>query len=229
MDTGDRAVQFDFQFALEILPAILRGAVITIEATLGGMALALVGGLVLALLRRSPSKPVSMAANAFIQFMRMTPLLVQLYFVFYVLPLFGVTFGPLVTGVIGLGANYSAYIAEVYRAGIQSVPAGQWEASTALGFSNRHVWTRIILPQAIPPMLPVLGNYLVGMFKDTPLLATIAVSEMFGAAQQIAGENYRYNEAYTLVGLGFLIMSIPASLLFRRFEKHDKTSQTLFR
>ena len=83
--------------------------------------------------------------------MRNTPLLVQLYFVFYVLPFIGLTFDALATGIVGLGLNYSAYIAEVYRAGIEGVAAGQWEASTALGFSARHTWTRIVLPQAIPP------------------------------------------------------------------------------
>ncbi len=150
--------------------------------------------------------------------MRNTPLLVQLYFVFYVLPLVGLTFNALATGIVGLGLNYSAYIAEVYRAGIQGVPAGQWEASIALDLSPRHTWTRIVLPQAIPPMIPVLGNYLIGMFKDTPLLATITIPEMFGAAEQIAGVTYRYNEPHTLVGLIFLAMSYPASLAVRHFE-----------
>jgi polar amino acid transport system permease protein len=98
------------------------------------------------------------------------------------------------------------------------VPSGQWEASTALGLSPRHTWTRIVLPQAIPPMVPVLGNYLIGMFKDTPLLATITIPEMFGAAEQIAGVTYRYNEPYTLVGLIFLLLSYPASLAVRHLE-----------
>jgi len=211
-------MQFDPHFALEILPALLRGAIVTIEATFGGMALALIGGLVLAVGRMSKMRLVPALCLGYIQFMRNTPLLVQLYFVFYVLPLVGLTFNALATGIVGLGLNYSAYIAEVYRAGIQGVPAGQWEASIALDLSPRHTWTRIVLPQAIPPMIPVLGNYLIGMFKDTPLLATITIPEMFGAAEQIAGVTYRYNEPYTLVGLIFLAMSYPASLAVRHFE-----------
>ena len=211
-------MKFDFHFALEILPLLLRGAVVTIEATFGGMALALVIGLLLAVGRMSKLRPIRILYLCYIQFMRNTPLLVQLYFVFYVLPLFGLTFDALATGIVGLGLNYSAYIAEVYRAGIEGVPSGQWEASTALGLSPRHTWTRIVLPQAIPPMVRVLGNYLIGMFKDTPLLATITIPEMFGAAEQIAGVTYRYNEPYTLVGLIFLLLSYPASLAVRHLE-----------
>jgi polar amino acid transport system permease protein len=211
-------MKFDFHFALEILPLLLRGAVVTVEATFGGMALALVIGLLLAVGRMSKLRPIGILCLCYIQFMRNTPLLVQLYFVFYVLPLFGLTFDALATGIVGLGLNYSAYIAEVYRAGIEGVPSGQWEASTALGLSPRHTWTRIVLPQAIPPMVPVLGNYLIGMFKDTPLLATITIPEMFGAAEQIAGVTYRYNEPYTLVGLIFLLLSYPASLAVRHLE-----------
>lgn len=212
-------MQFDPHFALEILPALLRGAIVTIEATFGGMALALIGGLVLAVGRMSKMPLVPALCLGYIQFMRNTPLLVQLYFVFYVLPLVGLTFNALATGIVGLGLNYSAYIAEVYRAGIDGVPQGQWEAARALDFSPAQTWTRVILPQALPPMLPVLGNYLIGMFKDSPLLATITVPEMFAAAEHIAGETYRYNEPYTLVGLIFLCLSYPASLAVRQLEK----------
>jgi polar amino acid transport system permease protein len=212
-------VKLDLSFSLEILPALLRGAIVTAEATFGGMALALVGGLVLALGRRSRLPGVSRLAASYVLFMRNTPLLVQIYFLFYVLPFAGITFGALTTGILALGLNYSAYIAEVYRAGIDGVPQGQWEAARALDFSPGQTWTRVILPQALPPMLPVLGNYLIGMFKDSPLLATITVPEMFAAAEHIAGETYRYNEPYTLVGLIFLCLSYPASLAVRQLEK----------
>src|SRR5450755_2945371 len=128
-------MEFNFHFALEILPALLRGAVVTIEATFGGMALALVGGLLLAVGRLSKLPLVPTLCLGYIQFMRNTPLLVQLYFVFYVLPLAGITFDALATGIVGLGLNYSAYTAEVYRAGIQGVAGGQWEAAIALDLS----------------------------------------------------------------------------------------------
>jgi len=143
---------------------------------------------------------------------------VQLYFIFYVLPLAGLTLGAMTTGIIALGLNYSAYIAEVYRAGIDGVPIGQWEAARSLSLSRRDTWLRVVLPQAVPPMVPVLGNYVIGMFKDTPLLATITIPEMFNAAMQVAGSTYRYNEPYTLVALIFLAMSYPASLVVQRLE-----------
>ena len=212
-------MKFDFSFALEILPALLRGAIVTAEATFAGMAFALVGGLVLALTRRSRLPGVARLSASYILFMRNTPLLVQIYFLFYVLPFWGITFGALTTGILALGLNYSAYIAEVYRAGIDGVAQGQWEAARALDFSPVQTWIRVILPQAVPPMVPVLGNYLIGMFKDSPLLATITVPEMFGAAEHIAGETYRYNEPYTLVGLIFLALSYPAALVIRQLER----------
>lgn len=208
-------MEFDLSFAVSILPDLLRGAVVTFEATIAGFAVSLLGGLLLAVGRRSR---LSRACTAYIEFMRNTPLLVQLYFIFYVLPLAGLTLGAMATGILALGLNYSAYIAEVYRAGIDGVPRGQWEACRSLGFSRWDSWTRIVLPQAIPPTVPVLGNYVIGMFKDTPLLATITIPEMFNAAMQVAGSTYRYNEPYTLVALIFFAMSYPASLLVRRLE-----------
>jgi len=211
-------MKFDLSFAIEILPALLRGAIVTAEATFGGMALALLGGLVLALGRRSKIPGLPRLSASYVLFMRNTPLLVQIYFLFYVLPFAGITFGALTTGILALGLNYSAYIAEVYRAGIDGVPQGQWEAARALDFSPGQTWTRVILPQALPPMLPVLGNYLIVMFKDSPLLATITVPEMFAAAEHIAGETYRYTEPYTLVGLIFLCLRYPDSLAVRPLE-----------
>jgi polar amino acid transport system permease protein len=208
-------VDFDLGFALSILPDLLRGALVTLEATVLGFLAALAGGLLLAVVRRTRA---ARAALAYIEFVRDTPLLVQLYFIFYVLPFAGLTVGALACGVIGLGLNYSAYLAEVYRGGIDSVPTGQWEAARSLGLPRWIIWVRIVLPQALRPITPVLGNYLIGMFKETPLLATITVPEMFNAAMQVAGTTYRYNEPYTLVALIFLAMSYPASLLVRLAE-----------
>lgn len=209
---------FDVGYALEILPRLLAATVVTIEATFGGMAVALVGGLILAMMRMSGSRVLSAVAVGFTEFVRGTPLLIQLFFLFYVLPLYGFQAGALVTGIIGLGIHYSAYTAEVYRAGVESVGRGQWEAAVALNFSTAHTWWRIVLPQAIPPVIPVLGNYLIGMFKETPLLATITVLELLGTAQVEAATTYRYFEPYTLVGLIFLALSYPSALLIKRLE-----------
>jgi polar amino acid transport system permease protein len=215
-------VSFDFGFALSILPVLLRGAVLTVLATFGGFAGALVGGAIVAAMQRSDVKALRYIAIGFVYVIRNTPLLVQLYFVFYVLPSFGITIGALAAGILGLSLHYSAFIAEVYRAGIGAVPVGQFEAADALGLRTLQKWALVIAPQALKPILPVLGNYLIGMFKETPILATITVIELFGAAQDVAGKTYRYNEPYTLVALIFLAISIPCSLLVRRLDTTRK-------
>jgi polar amino acid transport system permease protein len=174
---------------------------------------------VLALLRRSRIWLVSRAVWLFVEFVRSTPLLVQLYFLFNVLPSIGVRFSSLTTGVIGLGVHYACYTAEVYRAGIDGVPRGQWEAATALSLPTRRVWTSVILPQAIPRVLPALGNYTISMFKETPLLLAIGVLDLVGAAQEAGSDAYRYVEPLTLAGICFLLLSYPSSLLVRRLER----------
>jgi polar amino acid transport system permease protein len=209
---------FSYTYALQILPQLLWATLVTFEATIGGMLLALVGGLILAVMRLSGISVLGHVAQGIIEFVRGTPLLIQLYFLFYVLPLYGVTLNPLFTGIVGLGLHYSTYTAEVYRSGIEGVSRGQWEAAVALNFSAGQTWLRLILPQAIPPIVPVLGNYLIAMFKDTPLLATITVLELLGTAQADAAMTYRYFEPYTMVGVIFLVLSYPSALLVRRLE-----------
>lgn len=210
---------FDWRFAWEILPELLGALEVTLEATGLGMGLALVLGLVWAVARRSRRRLVAMPAAGLVEFVRSTPLLVQIYFLFYVAPSVGLAASPLVSGVFALGLHYSAYTAEVYRAGIEGVPKGQWEAAIALNLGRWHTWRAIILPQAIPPVIPALGNYLVAMFKDTPLLAAITVLELLQTAKLIGAETFRYLEPLTLVGVIFLVLSLLASRLVRRLER----------
>jgi polar amino acid transport system permease protein len=210
---------WDWAYAIEILPRLLEATIVTVQATVVGFLLALVLGLVLALLRRSPVRAVSWVATAFIGFIRSTPLLVQLYFLFFILPGAGIRMSPFVTGVIGLGMHYGTYLSEVYRAGIDSVPKGQWEAATALNFSVIRTWRAVILPQAIPPMIPAFGNYFIVMFKETPLLSAITVVELLGAAQNVGARSFRFVEPYTLVGIIFFVLSYPSALLIRRLEE----------
>ena len=211
-------MQFDVGFALSIVPSLLEGAAITVVATFGGFVGALIGGAIVAACQRSRWRVLRLTALSFVYVMRNTPLLVQLYFVFYVLPNFGITIGALPAGVLALSLHYSAFVSEVYRAGIGAVPPGQFEAAESLGLTTIQKWRLVVVPQAIKPILPVLGNYLIGMFKETPILATITVIELFGAAQDVAGKTYRYNEPYTLVALIFLAISIPCSIVVRRLE-----------
>jgi polar amino acid transport system permease protein len=209
---------WDWHFAGKILPDLLRGLVVTIEATLLGYAVALVLGLVWAILRRSPSRIVSQVVRWVVEFIRSTPLLVQLFFLFFALPSLGLTFSALVTGVVGLGLHYSSYTSEVYRAGIADVPAGQWEAATALNLPRRRVWFGVVLPQAVRKVIPTLGNYLIAMFKDSPLLLAITVPEMLHSAYDVGAKSLRFLEPITIVGVLFVIVSVLSSLLLRRLE-----------
>jgi polar amino acid transport system permease protein len=129
------------------------------------------------------------------------------------------TLSPLVAGVIGLGLHYGTYTAEVYRAGIDNVPRGQWEAARACNLSAGQTWREIILPQAIPPMIPALANYLVAMFKETPLLSAITVLELMNQARSIANFHYRYIEPMTLVGVFFLVISLISVAGLRWLER----------
>ncbi|HZE30716.1 MAG TPA: ectoine/hydroxyectoine ABC transporter permease subunit EhuD [Actinoallomurus sp.] len=209
---------WDWHFAGKILPDLLRGLVVTIEATLLGYAVALVLGLVWAILRRSPSRIVSQVVRWVVEFIRSTPLLVQLFFLFFALPSLGLTFSALVTGVVGLGLHYSSYTSEVYRAGIADVPVGQWEAATALNLPRRRVWFGVVLPQAVRKVIPTLGNYLIAMFKDSPLLLAITVPEMLHSAYDVGAKSLRFLEPITIVGVLFVIVSVLSSVLLRRLE-----------
>jgi polar amino acid transport system permease protein len=211
-------MDFDLEFAWSITPDLLRGLLVTVQVVVLGFALAVLIGLVLAVAQRSPLRSVRKACAAYLAFFRSTPLMVQLYVLFFALPQAGITLPAMSTGVIGLGMYYAAYIAETLRGAIDDVPAGQWEAARALDFDTATTWRRLILPQALKTVLPVLGNYLIGMFKETPLLAVITIPELFQAAKQVAGMTYRYNEPYTLMALMFLAISVPTSLFFRYLE-----------
>ena len=208
----------NWQFAWEILPQLLKAVVVTIEATIVGFAFAILIGLLLALARRSQSWLLSKPSSFIVEFIRTTPLLAQLFFLFYVLPRYGFRLPAFTVGVIGLGLHYGAYTSEVFRAGINAILRGQWEAAIALNFPHRHTWTRIILPQAIPPMIPALGNYFIAMFKETPLLSAITVVEMFQQAKIISSTTFRTLEPFTMVGILFFILSYPSALLIRRLE-----------
>ncbi len=212
-------MEWDWAFVQEILPVLGEGVVVTIQASLLGSLLSMTLGLLIAIARRSPkrwlARPVAFAAN----FVRGTPLLVQLYFLFYVLPDLGILLSPLAAGVIGLGVHYSTYTAEVYRSGIENLPTGQWEASKAVNLTPFQTWVYVVIPQAIPPMIPALANYFVAMFKETPLLSAITVLELMNQARSVANFSYRYLEPMTLVGVFFLAVSIPSVIVLRHLER----------
>lgn len=215
-------MNWSWEVVYQVLPKLLEGLIVTVEATLVGTVLAYSLGLLLALLKMSKSRTVALTSYWSSEFVRRTPLLVQLYFLFYVLPDLGIFLSPFLAGVIGLGIHFSTYTSEVYRAGIENIPKGQWEAANALNYNAYQTMRHVILPQAIPPMIPPLANYLITMFKETPLLSAITVVELFNAASIFSNSNYKYLEPMTLVGLFFLIVSVPAAYAAMKLEQRFK-------
>ena len=211
---------FDWRwdFTWEILPRLVAATGNTLMAAGFGYALAVVLGLVFALAQRTPYRALTLAVREAVEFIRSTPLVLQIFFVFYVGPQFGLRLSPWTAGMIAIGLHYASYLSEVYRGGLESVPKGQWEAATSLNLSTARTYFRVIIPQALPPSLAGMGNYLVGIFKDTPMLSVIGVAELMHTATAIGSETYRYLEPYTLVGIIFLAISLPTAAGIRTFE-----------
>ncbi|MCJ8205427.1 ectoine/hydroxyectoine ABC transporter permease subunit EhuD [Pseudomonas sp. RGM2987] len=209
---------FDWSYAAQILPDLLRASLNTVGITLVGFIIAIVLGLFLAIGRRSQKLWLSWPTAVVIEFIRSTPLLIQVYFLYYVLPNYGLSLTAMQVGILGIGLHYACYIAEVYRSGLDAVPRAQWEAVTALNIAPYDAYRNIILPQALRPIVPPLGNYLVAMLKDTPVLSAITVVEIMQQAKNIGSENFRYLEPITMVGLFFLALSLALAYLVRRLE-----------
>lgn len=207
---------FDIGFAFEILPEMLMAFLqVTLLVTVVGTLVAAVLGLVIAILLMVLPRPLAWLVRWVANFIRMTPIVVQLIFLFWTF----LWMDPMTIGIIVFGVHYATYMSEVYRAGIESVPKGQWEATTALSMSAIRTWRRVVIPQALRSTIPSLGNYAISMFKDTPFLFVISVAEMVTVAQTIGSQTFRYNEAITLAGLIFLAASYPTAVLINRLEK----------
>ena len=217
--------EWRWDFAIEILPSMLWATLNTILAAGIGYAIAAIVGLLFLLCQRTPIKIVNMVNREIVEFIRSTPLLIQLFFVYFVLPQFGITLSAWVCGMITIGLHFGTYLSEVYRGALEGVPKTPWEACRALNFSTFYTYRKIVLPQAFPIAIPGMGNYLLGIFKDTPLLSTIGVAELFHAATAVGGYHYRYLEPYTIVGIIFLTLSIPAAIWIRKIEKNVNLAQ----
>ena len=206
----------------DAFPMIIQGLGVTVSLTFACYICALIVGFIWTFAYRNPVKAVRWVLRWVSEFIRSTPPLVQLFFLFYawpMVPVIGVTLDPFTCAILGLGIHYSTYIGEVYRSGIESVDKGQWEAATALNFSTRKKWTKIILPQAIPPTIPMLGNYLIIMFKEVPLASTIGVVGILHLANDYGAQYWRYLEPLTIVAIIFLVLSYPSALLVNKLEK----------
>ncbi len=216
-------VFFDPSLARDSIGTLLEGLELTVELTFIVIALSLVLGVLVALARLSGHKALRFVIGAYVEIIRGTPLLVQLIYIYYVLPYFGVQFTPFVAGVVGLTLNYSAYMSEVYRAGIQAVPKGQTDAAAALGMRSSLAMRRIVLPQAIRIVIPALGNYFISLFKDTSIASVITIQELLFSGQIIAAHTYNYFTIYTMVLVLYFACGYPASLFVRYLERISKS------
>ena len=217
--------EWKWDFAYQILPKMLWATLNTIMAAGIGYTIAVVVGLIFLVGQRTPYKFINIIVREIVEFIRSTPLLIQLFFVYFVGTQFGITLSAWVSAMITIGLHFGTYLSEVYRGALEGVPKSQLEACRALNFSTIYTYKRIIFPQAFPIAIPGMGNYLVGIFKDTPLLSTIGVAELFHAATAVGGYHYRYLEPYTMVGIIFLILSIPAAMGIRKLERSVNKAQ----
>ncbi len=212
-------MEWQWELVWELAPRFVDATGKTLLAAGGGYGIAVILGLVFVVAQRTPITVLTLAVREFVELVRSTPLLLQIFFVYYVGPQFGLVLSPWTAGLIAIGVHYGAYLSEVYRGGIESVPRGQWEAAKAINLSVVKTYRRIILPQALPPAIAGMGNYLVGIFKDTPMLSVIGVAELMHTATTIGAESYRYLEPYTMVGAIFLALSLPAAFFISVFER----------
>lgn len=214
---------FEWSVVTDNLPLLLQGAGITVALTVITMIVAVPGGLLLAGLRLSPLAPVRLAATAFVEFFRATPLILQLYWAFYILPaFFDIRLSAWGTAIVGLACNVSAFNSETFRGGILSIRSGQWNAGRALGMSDTQVFVRIVLPQAVTRVLPALATTWVSLFKDTSLVSVIAVTDLSYVALRLRAESYRILEVLTAMAVLYWLMGYPQAKLcdwiHRRFR-----------
>jgi polar amino acid transport system permease protein len=205
----------------EFLPILLQGAKLTVLVTIGSLALSTLLGLVWALMRVSGVRSLSWIAGGAVNVIRGIPIIVQLFYIYFVLPDFGVTLSALQAAIIGLGIAYSAYQAENFRAGIEAIDKGQIEAAQSIGMSWAMTMRRVILPQAVKIVLPPYGNIMVMMLKDSSQASTITVAELALQGKLIASSTFQNSTVFTLVALLYLTMSIPLIMLVSYLERRS--------
>lgn len=205
--------------AVEFLPLLLKGVVVTIQVTVGALLLSIVLGLVWALLGRSRWAPARIFSRTVVNVVRGVPIIVQLFYVYFVLPEFGLSLNALAAGIVGLGLAYSVYQAENFRAGFESVDPSLIEAAQSLGLSEHKIMQRLMLPLAIRTALPPFGNTSIMLLKDSSIASTITVAELTRAGQLLAVSTFQNMTVYTLIALLYLAMSLPLTLLVHQLER----------
>lgn len=216
-------MSLDFSVISPYFPMILTGAWFTVKASLCSVALGSLFGLIVGAFRVLPITPIRWIAAAYIYVIRGTPLLIQLFLIYFGLPSLGINLNAFTAGVIGLSINSSGYVGEIVRGGIEAVPKGQWEASRMLGLSYAQSMRSIILPQAIRNMLPAIGNEFVTLIKESSLLSTLAITELTMAGQQVRSVTYASFETFIAVGLVYLCLTSSISLALQLIERRWQT------
>lgn len=205
------------------LPAMVMATGVVLKLAAGAMVLALVVGMLVALVRISGNRLLNAIAVVYVEVIRGTPLLVQLIYIYFVFPSMGISLSPVVAGIVGLGLNYGAYLSEVFRSSIQSVDPGQHEAALSLGYTPRKTLFKIVIPQSLVVAVPPVGNYFVAMLKDTALTSVIAVVEIVKTSNVLASSTFQTIPIYTAAALMYLILSIPLSRVLVVIERKIRT------
>jgi len=193
-------------------PTLWEGLQITLKVSVCAMALGLIIGVLVAIFSQSNNRIVGVPVHLYVQIGRVVPELVQVFIWYYVLPDFGVVLSPFMAGVVAIGVAFGPFVAEVFRAGIESVPRSQWEVASVFGYSRLRTWYRVVLPQATRNVFPVLSGYVISIFKATSLLSFISLREVFAVARNEAALNFRYFELFVIVMIIYLALAIPTSV-----------------
>ena len=197
-----------FTFVKELMPLLGEAALISVYISLASFLVAMVVGALLLVMRRSSYWILRIIGRHIIEFFRLTPLLIHVYILFYLLPMLGLMLNPIATGIVALGIYHGAFFSEIYRTALEGVPKGQWDALNALGFSWLDGMRLVIVPQIFPILLVVMGNSFIFILKDTAILAAIAVPELMFVANQAGSAVFRYIEPMTIAAILYLIMSL---------------------
>lgn len=217
-------MSIDFQLIVDSLPYLLVGARTALLVTFWSVVLGVTLGLIVALGRLSKVGPISIVAQAYVEFLRGTPMVVQVFIVYFGLPRVGIYFPPLLSGVIALGLNSAAYLGEIFRAGIQSIESGQSQAALSLGLKPMQVLRYIVLPQAFVRVLPAIGNEFVTMIKDSSLVSFIAVQELTYRSSLVAARTYDYFTMYMATALIYFCMTFTVSRVLMWLERRLRVS-----
>ena len=208
----------DWNIVQMAVPLLARGTVVTLQIALAAGVLAVIIGFALGLASLSNIRPLRWAIGAYVDFVRGTPLLIQVFLVFFALPMIGIRFDEIWAGIVALAFNTSAYIAETVRGGVGSVERGQTEAAKSIGMFRWQILTYVLMPQALRPMLPPLTNELISMTKNTSLLSVISVYELTRAGQAIISVHFVPFEIYLLLALYYYVLIKALSYLSRWIE-----------